>query len=112
MCREADEITHRLVCLIRHPDRGQFTGLSSLASCNAPRRFDFTRAPGLRWSVMARPRCTAETDQLAVEPNAATRELERSGTLRFYFRSAVYICSREVTRQTTAYSAQFAAEPS
>jgi hypothetical protein len=48
VCQDADEITERLVCLVRHPDRGQFTGLSSLASCNALRRFDFTRSPGLR----------------------------------------------------------------
>jgi hypothetical protein len=46
--READEITDRLVCLVRHPDRGQFTGLSSLASCNALRRLDFIRSPGMR----------------------------------------------------------------
>src|SRR3954452_13794415 len=48
VCQEADEITERLVCLVRHPDRSQFTVLSSLTSCNTLRRFDSIQLPGLR----------------------------------------------------------------
>jgi hypothetical protein len=44
----ADEITHRFVRLIGHPDCGQFTALSSRASCSASRRLVFTRSSGLR----------------------------------------------------------------
>ena len=73
VCREADEITERLVCLVRHPDRSQFTVLSSLASCNALLRFDST--VGIR--CCAGTRRTSPFGKIPRATSSGTRSRER-----------------------------------